>query len=532
MKENLPKDPDMCHEIILDLAKQNKTAQQQIAKMQHQLEVLLKARFGPRSDRINPDQQFLFNQETSDALGIPIEDMAQADQESENETPKKKKKGHGRNRLPENLPRERRVYDVDPEDKVCKTCQKEKIRIGEETSEQLDYIPASIKVIEHVCLKYACPNECEKEVIKASKPLQAIEKGLPGPGLLSQVVTSKYCDHLPLYRQENILERHGVKIPRSTQCDWMRACANLLIPIWELQKKRVLLSKKIHTDDTPVPVLDRTRKKTKKGRLWVYVGDYRNPYTVYEYTPSRKRDGPVNFLKDYRGYLQADAYGGYDGIYANNDVTEVACWAHARRKFVDCQTSNAQGSITAAAWIKLLYNVEDEARKYRDSLSDEINQEDKLKLFFAKRHSLRQKSSAPTLKKFLKWLEEYRETSLPKSPFRLAVNYTLNHWKALNVCLENGELELDNNIAERAVRGIAIGRRNWTFCGSDRGGKTAAILYSFVSTCKDHGIDPYEYFRDVFTRISEHKMSKLDEFLPDVWKSLRDNKDTPEIAKS
>jgi len=531
MKENLPKDPDVCHEIILELAKQNHKAQQQIEKMQHQLEILLKARFGPKSDRINPDQQLLFKQETSDALGTPLGNEVQ-ESEEEISKAKKKKKGHGRNRLPENLSRERKVYDVDPEDKTCKTCQKVKIKMGEEVSEQLEYIPASLKVIEHVRLKYACPEECEKEVITAAKPLQAIEKGLPGPGLLAQVATSKYCDHLPLYRQENILARHGVKIPRSTQCDWMRECADLLTPIWELKKKRLLLSKKIHTDDTPVPVLDKTKKKTKTGRLWVYVGDYQNPYTIYEYTPSRKRDGPANFLKDFKGHLQADAYGGYDGIYANSDVTEVACWAHARRKFVESQTSNPQGSITAVAWIKLIYEVEEEARKYRDSLSDEINKDDKLKLFIAKRHSLRQKSSAPALEKFHSWLKDQQKTTLPKSPFRIAVNYALNNWPALNVYLENGELEIDNNIAERAVRCIAIGRKNWTFCGSDRGGKTAAILYSFVSTCKDHGIDPFEYFRDVFTRISEHKMSKLDEFLPDVWKSLKENKDNPNLAKS
>jgi transposase len=522
-KIKLPDDLSLCHEIILELLDDKEKSQVLIDKLQHQLEQLLKARYGPRADRIHPDQMQLFAQELLSKMnqeGAEQEEECMLD--SEEDSPKsRQRKGHGRRAFPKSFPRIEREHDVEPEDKICRQCGKEKACIRKEVSEQLEYIPASLHVIQHICPVYACPSECEGQMVTASKPLQPIERGIAGPGLLAKVTTSKYCDHLPLNRQENIFKRHGVVIPRSTQSDWMRSCADLMEPLYVRMKERVLSSKKIHTDDTPVPVLDKTQTKTKKGRIWCYLGDSHNPYAVYDYTPTRKRDGPVNFLGNFSGYLQADAYGGYDGIYAGGKVKEVACWAHARRKFVDVQTTNAPGAVTAIAWIKALYKVERKAKEYLNSLPEEMALSEKHAKFVSKRQELRQETAKEKLGELKEWLFEQQKTSLPKSPFRQAVTYALHNWKALTRYLDDGELEIDNNSAERAMRCIAVGRRNWLFAGSDRGGRTAAILYSFVTTCKNHYIDPFKYFRDVFARISAHPMSRIDELLPDNWKALQ-----------
>lgn len=243
--------------------------------------------------------------------------------------------------MPANLPRQRIEHTLSAEQLPCPGCGHERIKIGEETSEQLEYEPASLYVVEHVRFKYAC-RCCQEHVAVADKPPQPLPKGLPGPGLLAYTTVSKYGDHLPLYRLEEILARSGVEISRSTTCGWMRETAALLLPLWMLMKQRLLRSRVIHTDDTTVPVLDPSLPHTRTGRFWVYCGDLDHPYSVYEYTPSRQRDGPANFLNGYEGYLQADAFGGYDGLFAGSGgkIVEVACWAHARRKFYDAQQSS------------------------------------------------------------------------------------------------------------------------------------------------------------------------------------------------
>lgn len=273
------------------------------------------------------------------------------------------RKGHGRRRLPSDLPRTKVIHDLPEEQKPCPCCGKIRHVIGQEISEQLDYVPAKLNVIEHVRLTYAC-RHCEQQAAEsgpqietASKPLSPIEKGLAAPGLLSYVIVSKYGDHLPLYRLESILKRHEVQIARSTLCGWMSQCAALLRPLHELMIQQVRASKVLHTDDTPVEVLEPGRGQTRTGRFWVYVGDADHPLTVFDYTPSRSRDGPREFLKGWSGFLQADAFGGYDGIYAGQAggaVTEVACWAHARRKFYEARTSDAALATAALAYIRLL----------------------------------------------------------------------------------------------------------------------------------------------------------------------------------
>jgi transposase len=446
------------------------------------------------------------------------------------EEPRTAKNGHGRRRLPTDLPRQKIVHDLPEDEKPCPCCGKMRHVIGQEISEQLDYVPAKLTVIEHVRLTYAC-RHCEQttaeggsQVITADKPASPIEKGLAAPGLLSYVIVSKYADHLPLYRLETILERHGIEIARSTMCDWAAGCADLLRPLHELMTARVLQSRIIHTDDTPVNVLDKHRSQTRTGRFWVYLGDGDHPYTVFTFTASRSRDGPREFLRGWSGHLQADAFGGYDGIYAGEvggRVTEVACWAHARRKFYEARTSDAAASTQALAYIRLLYDVEDQAAELFES-QDAATENSPLSVI---RHALRQERSILRLEQFKAWLRSQQAERggpvLPKSPMGQAITYTLNQWEALCVYTTDGGLAIDNNAAENALRRVAIGRKNWLFCGSDNGGHTAAILFSLMATCKRHRVEPFAYLRDVLTRIAATPMSRLDQFLPDHWQAAR-----------
>jgi hypothetical protein len=270
-----------------------------------------------------------------------------------------------------------------------------------------------------------------------------------------------------------------------------------------------LSSKAVQTDDTPVPVLDPELSRTRTGRIWTYLGDAQHPYTIYDYTANRSREGPDEFLKPFRGFLQADAYSGYDAIYQDPErgVVEVACWAHARRKFFEAQSSDLMRSTVMLAYIRLLYDVEREARDG--------------KLDGAGRRALRQSKSRPILDDIHAYLETERPKVLPKSPEGQAMAYTLSNWKALERYAEDGDLEIDNNGAERSLRGVAVGRKNWMFFGSDNGGRTAAVLTSLIATCKRLGIDPFAYLRDIFARVAAHPKNRLEELLPDRWKAAR-----------
>jgi transposase len=510
--ENLPRELGVCHAMILDLVKTLSKDRALIERLQHQLNQLLRHRFGQRADRVHSDQLMLFiEQIMKDETAVEPEIKADPGPRE----PKGNGKKRGRKPLPKDLPRERVYHDVPASEKVCGQCETAKVVIREETSEQLEYVPASLKVIEHVRPILACPKGCEGEVVTATKPMQPIEKGLPGPGLVAHVVTSKYADHLPLNRQEGIFKRHGVEIAKQTQCDWAMAAAELAEPLYDLMKKEVLASHVINTDDTPV----RLQNQKSQSRIWVYCGDVKHPYIVYEHTETRERDGPMGFLKGYRGNVQADAYSGYDGVFERG-AKEVGCWAHARRKYVDAQTTDLERSLAAVAYIRTLYDVEDAAKAYLSELPADLSAEQRHERFVGQRYALRQESSVGHVKDFEAWLRD--QSVLPKSPMGEAIGYTLNNLQALKRYLDDGELEIDNNAAERALRQIAVGRNNWVFIGSLRGGKAAAVHYSLIQSCKRNDIDPFEYLRDVFTRISGHAMSKLADFLPDRWKDLRD----------
>ncbi len=326
--KQLPEDPTALRQIVIGLLEEVEAKERRLRQLQHWVEQLLRARYGPRRERVDEHQLFLF------AAAILARGGKTASGRDEQEGPKDQgkpsapRRGHGRGALPKSLKRQRVVYDLEETKRQCPECQERLRRIGEDVSERLEYVPASLVVIEEACQKYACPKGCT--VVTAVKPEAPIEKGLPGPGLLAQVAVSKFGDHLPLHRQEEIFRRQGVELPRQTMADWMRAGADLVSPLYELMKQRVLASKAIQTDDTPVPVLDPDLPHTRTGRIWTYVGDGEHPYTVYDDTPTRSRDGPEEFLKAFRGYLQADAYSGYDHFYREPErgVEEVACWAH------------------------------------------------------------------------------------------------------------------------------------------------------------------------------------------------------------
>ncbi len=499
-RHNLPNDPAALQRMVVGLLEELDTKEHRLRQVQHWLEQLLRHRYGQKSERVDENQLFLFAVEIA-STGQPVPP------EPPRDAPKPTPRGHGRQRLPQSLERRRVVYDLAKHQRHCPQCRGELRHIGEEISERLEYVPASLHVIEEVCQKYACAKGCT--VVTAEKPAAPIDKGLPGPGLLAQVAVSKYGDHLPLYRQESIFARYGVELSRQTMCGWMRECAELVSPLSDLMKQRVLSSKAVQTDDTPVPVLDPELPRTRTGRIWTYVGDADHPYTVYDYTPNRSRAGPDEFLKEFRGYLQADAYSGYDEIYkdAERGVTEVACWAHARRKFFEAQSSDLMRSMVMLAYIHLLYDVEREA--HEQSLSSE------------ERRGLRQIRSQPLLDDMKAYLERERPKVLPKSPEGQAIAYTLSNWDALVRYCEDGDLEIDNNGAERSLRGVAVGRKNWMFFGSDNGGRTAAVLNGLIATCKRLHIDPFAYLRDVFARISAHPQHRLEELLPDKWLAAR-----------
>jgi transposase len=481
---------------------------------------ILRRYYGPRSESFDPRQLFLFGQVVEQ---MPLdEESVEAEAGEKLATRRAKNRhNHGRQQLPAGLERIEIEHDLKPEEKACPACGCERCRIGAEISEQLEYFPANFKVLKHIRHKYSCP-KCNAEgynpnITAAKKPPQPIDKGLPGPSLLAYVITSKLGDHLPLYRLENIFARQGVQVARSTMCAWMMAAGELVKPLVELLAARVKQSRVVHTDDTTVPVLpaaeDRALRKgnpCKKGRIWTYLGDEANPYTVYDYTPNRKRDGPTTWLAGYTGYLQADAYGGYDGIYHAQGVVEVACWAHARRKFYDAQDSDAKRAAQMLALVGELYAVEREAKERAPASAGRLDEGATL--------ALRQERSVPVLEKIKTWLDAEGEIVLPRSPMATAITYAQNQWAALNVYLTQGFLNIDNNAAERALKRVAIGRKNWLFAGHDAAAANHARLWSLIASAERHGFDPQRYLTSVLAKIGQIPAAELDQFLPDVWK--------------
>jgi transposase len=498
----LPKDIDMLRKIVLDLCEQLRHESSEKDKYRSLLRELIEAQRNRKSEQLSKEQLALFEAfwKASDAEAEEDSEPSTERGQDEPAEPQADKRSR-RQPLPKNLIRERIVHDLPEGEKHCGGCGKDLRLIAEESSERYEYIPASIKVIEDVRRKYAC--DCT--VKTADKPAQPIEKSTAGASMLAHVIVSKYADHQPLHRQEKIFERQGVRISRKTMGGWLAPVAELLGPLHQLAKQVLFRSKVIGTDDTGVKVLDRKLPFARTGRIWPYVGDAQHPVIVHDYTPTRGRDGPAKFLNGYQGYLQADAYCVYDAFFKPaRGLTEVGCMMHMRRYFFKALDSDQERMGKVLHLIARLYSVEN---RVKGLMSEE-------------RLALRQRLSAPIIAKLHTYLLAIRDEVLPKSPAARAVRYALNQWDALTRFLADGDLEIDNGATERANRDIALGRSNWTFFGSDNGGKTAAVLLSFIAMCKRSRVEPFAWLRDVLSRIATHPVHRLAELLPHNWKPL------------
>jgi transposase len=504
------------------IALQHETIEKQLSKLErlHQeLARLLRQRYGPQKERIDPNQLTLF---TAEELSELIQQLQQSTvdsvspetsgpegessaNESATEPLPKKSKGHGRRPIPPEIPRENIVHELGEEERLCPCCGRPRTEIGREVSEQLEFVPAQLKVLHHERVRYACP-DCEEHVVLAPKPAQPIDKGLPGPGLLAHLALSKYGDYLPLYRLEDILSRSGILLRRSTLCGWIAQTADLLQPLYEQMCQRVLRSQVIHTDDTGIKML--AEGQCQICKFWTYAGDKTNPFAVYEFSLTREGKNPSRFLEGFTGYLQADAFSGYDEVYAKGQVIEVACVAHCRRYWWEAKETDPRRAHEALGYIGRLYQLE--------------TQFENAGLIGEALRAARQLHSVPVLNEFQTWLRREQILVLPKSPIGKAFTYTLNQWPALCRYTEDGVLDIDNNLAERLVKLPAILRKNALFVGSEEGGHRAAILLSVVASAKLCHVEPWVWLNAVLTKLPLRLASAtgppdLSDLLPDEW---------------
>jgi transposase len=508
----LPDDVPTLQALVRQLLAELTSLRTENAALKGKLDAALKHRFGRRSER----------------------QVRQT--KPEPDKPKGKARPHGRAPLPEHLERRDSVFDLTEAEKLCPCCGKPRVCIGAQTTEQLDMEPARFFVRRTIKKTYAC-QDCDPEAVPVEQRFQTagptevgpIARGLCGPGLLAHVIVAKYADHTPVHRLAGQLERSGVVIARSTLGDWLAGAAKLLGPLYELMHKRLLLSRVIHDDDTTVKLRVVGADKTSKAHLWAAIGDADYPYVVFDFTADYTSKGPEEFFKGYQGYLQADALAQYEGLYGEDKVKHACCWAHARRKFVAAVDGGDERGKQALELIRRLYAIERELPPLLPPSDDPVKQRQRQQRE-EERRRLREQQARPVLEEMKKWLDEHKDKALPKTPLGQALGYALNNWKALCRYLEQGYLAIDNNLSERTLRAIALGRNNWGVIGSEAGGKTAAVLYTMVGTCKHLGIDPFAYLKEalpgLFALGEKPKEEQLLAWLPDVW-LLRRARDAP-----
>jgi transposase len=501
----LPIDPDALRALLLaereKHAEEIAAADQNIARLTAIIKELQRHRFGARSEKIDADQLALMLEDVEQTLAAATAEAEKKQTGEQKEARRKRRINRGA--LPAHLPREEIVVEID--DKNCPCCKGLRHVIGEDVSERLDVTPARFKVLVTRRPKYAC-RSCEGEVAQAPAQERLIEGGVPTEALVAHVVVSKYADHLPLYRQAQIYARQGVDLDRSTLADWVGRAAYELRPVHERLLETLKSSTRLFADETPAPVLDPGRGRTKIGQFWAYARDDRPwngpepPGVAYIYAPDRKHERPAAHLAGFKGLLQVDGYGAYEALARGGDVTLAFCWAHVRRRFFEIQAATpAPIAAEMLARIGALYDIE------RDIHGKSVEA----------RKSARQARAKPIIEAMKPWLEARLATISGKSALAVAIRYALSRWDGLVLFLDDGRVDIDSNAVERAMRPIGLGRKNHLFAGSDGGAEHWAVLASLVETCKRNDIDPQAYLADVLAKIVDrHPMSRIDELLP------------------
>jgi transposase len=483
---DLPHDIESLRALVLTHAETITRQSEEISRLEHNNEVLTKLIFGKKSEKRPPvgelaAQEHLFVRELA-AEASRLAERHGVEATVRVAAHQRQKKSGRRSTFPEHLPVVRTVSELKPEERKC-ACGGELKEFGEEVSRELERVETTV-VHEIVRKKYACAS-CKEGVVTATWRGKVIEKGLLGPGFLAHVIVERFQNHLPYYRLESQYRSEGLELSRSVLCESMARCAELLEPVAEEIKKEILASPIVNTDDTPVRLAQSTEGGSRQARVWAYLNQHGRYW--YDFTESRKRDGPARVFAEFTGYIQADAYGGYDRLFLPGGATEVGCWFHARRGFIKAETSDPAFSKEAIDRIRVLFKIEEAAA--------ELSSEDRARF--------RQEKAAPLLEEFGAWLALTQTRVLPKSPMGQAITYTLNQWGALTEYIKDGRLEMTNNAAERAVKPFAIGRKNWLFFQREGGGRTASILMSLLMTAKAAGVHLGDYFKDVLLRISE-----------------------------
>jgi transposase len=502
----LPNDASVLQAMVRELLGEVARLRAENEELRGKLDAALKHRFGRRSERRRPPK-------------------------SPPEVKSPRRDEHGRSPLPEHLPRRDVICDLTEAEKCCPCCGVLRVCIGQQTAEQLEFEPARFFVLRTIRKSYACQH-CDPSAVPAEQRLATagptqvgpIAKGLCGPGLLAHVITAKFADHTPLNRLTGQLQHGGVAVARSTLGDWLAAAADLFDPLYQLMHSRLLLSRVIHGDDTMVKLRVVGAEKTVRAHLWVCVGDADYPYAVFDFTADYTAEGPEAFLKGFSGYLQADALAQYERLYGPDKVKHCCCWAHARRKFVTAAEGGDERAECALGYIGQLYAIERSLPPLLPPSDDPTGQEER-RAREEERRLQRQEQAQGMLEALKKWLVEQRGQVLPKSSLGQAIGYALNNWESLCRYLEQGYLSIDNNLSERTLRVVALGRNNWGVLGSETGGQTAAVLYSVVQTCKHLGVDPFAYLREslpgLFALGEKPAAEELLEWLPDRWLSRR-----------
>jgi transposase len=496
---SLPEDPKLLRDLLLKLLAELQARDEKIEKLTLWNQELRQRQFGRKTEATTEENQQLLSFLIQGVAALKPE-VAPPPAPAPSPKPPTRHE-HGRARLPEALPRVDVVHDVPKEEQICGDCGKPLVVIGQAVSEQVEYQPACLHVKRDVRLKYACGEaKCRGTVKLAELPPKPVPKGKAAEGMMAFVMTNKYAHHLPWYRQEEILANLGLPVTRSTMWNWTLGGTTALEPLYEAMKKAVQSSPIVETDETPVRLWDPEHQVMRQGRQWVYINQ---DHTVFEFTPDRKAKHPKAFLKDTKGYLVSDAYSGYRSIAEESKgLINVFCWAHVRRMFWKAKETDAQRSAVGMAYIQALYRVESEARGQKPEKVKE----------------LRQRDAKPLLAKFHGWLAEQGLMVRPKSPIGKAIGYALNQWPELQRYLEDGRLRIDNNRSEQQLRPIAVGRKNWLRHEAESGGKVAAILSSLIASCRRHGKNPFDYLKDVLSRIATHPAKDILDLSPVRWK--------------